>query len=71
MYIPYLMLRNLAPGAMTAAEQRAADEQLGRIVAVLARRSRRVAAQVRAVTAPAAWAGHQQAALRKAGPRGC
>jgi hypothetical protein len=45
MYMPYVMLRNLAPGGMTAAEQRQTDEQLGRLVAAMARRGRRVAAR--------------------------
>jgi hypothetical protein len=43
-YLPYVMLRNLAPGGMTAKEQRAADEQLGRTVAAVARWRRRVTA---------------------------
>ena len=51
MYIPYLMLRSLMPAEMTADEQRAADEQLGRIVAALARRGRRVAARSRELAA--------------------
>ena len=45
MYVPYLMLRNLGPQAMTAGEQRRADDQLGQLAAALARatRSRRQA----------------------------
>jgi hypothetical protein len=51
MYLPYLMLRNLAPRGMTAGEQREADEQLGQITAAVARWGRRVAAQAHAVAA--------------------
>jgi hypothetical protein len=54
-YLPYVMLRNLAPGGMTAAEQRAADEQLGRIVAAVARRRRRVAARAESGSRSRRW----------------
>lgn len=40
MYLSYQLLRNLAPQSITPAQQRAADEQLGRIAATLARRAR-------------------------------
>jgi hypothetical protein len=40
MYVPYLMLRNLGPQTMTAAEQRRADEQLGELAAAFTRRGR-------------------------------
>jgi hypothetical protein len=45
MYLPYEMLRHLAPESMTTGQQRAADEQLGEIAALLSRgsRGRRVA----------------------------
>jgi hypothetical protein len=45
MYLPYQILRNLAPESMTTGQQRAADEQLGEIAALLSRgsRGRRVA----------------------------
>jgi len=39
-FLPYQMLRNLAPDTLTINQQRAADEQLGEIVAVLSRGSR-------------------------------
>lgn len=55
MYLPYVMLRNLAPGGMTADEQRAADEQLGRIVAAVARRRRRVTARAESGSRARRW----------------
>ena len=68
MYLPYVMLRNLAPPEMTPAEQREADEQLGQTAAALARYGHRVAARVHAAAALAARDGHQRAAFRKTGP---
>jgi hypothetical protein len=35
MFLSYQMLRSLAPDTLTIAQQRAADEQLGEIAAVL------------------------------------
>jgi hypothetical protein len=64
MSMPYLMLRDLVPGQMTADERRQADEQLGRLAAAATRRGRRVAGQVHAL---AARARHQPAAFRKDG----
>jgi hypothetical protein len=43
MYVSYQVLRILAADRMTAAEQRQADEQLGRIVAALSQSARRFA----------------------------
>lgn len=40
MYLSYQIMRNLTPQRMTAVEQREIDDQLGRVVAGLARRSR-------------------------------
>ena len=37
MYLSYQILRNLAPEPLTVAQQRAADDQLGRIAAALSR----------------------------------
>jgi hypothetical protein len=54
-YIPYLMLRSLMPAEMTASEQRAADEQLGRIVAALARRGRRAPARTESGSPIRGW----------------
>lgn len=50
MYLPYQMLRNLAPREVTAREQREGDEQRGQIAAAVARRSHRVAVRVHAVS---------------------
>ena len=52
MYLSDQMLRNLAPREMAGSQQRAADEQLGRIAAAVARWSYRVAAHVHAAPAP-------------------
>jgi hypothetical protein len=49
MYQPDLMLRALRPQDITAARQRQIDEQLGRDVAAVVRRTRRLAARARAV----------------------
>jgi hypothetical protein len=35
MFVPYQMVRNLAPETLTISQQRAADEQLGQIAAAL------------------------------------
>ena len=67
MYLPYQMMSNLAPHEMTADQQREADEQLGQIIAGVARSGHRVAAQVHAAAALAAWDGHQRPTFRKAG----
>jgi len=40
MFLPYLILRNLAPETLTINQQRAADEQLGELAAVLSRGGR-------------------------------
>jgi hypothetical protein len=40
MYVPYEILRNLAPAGLTVVQQREADDQLGRIAAGLMRRGR-------------------------------
>ena len=67
MYLPYQMLRNLAPREVTAREQREGDEQRGQIAAAVARRSHRVAARVHAMSGLAGRDGHQPAPFRKAG----
>jgi hypothetical protein len=41
MYVPYEILRNLAPAGMTGVQQREADDQLGRIAAGFMRGGRR------------------------------
>ena len=49
MYVSYQLLRSLDRGDMSAAEQRAADEQQGRTVAALAASWRRTGERARAV----------------------
>jgi hypothetical protein len=48
-YATHLMLRALAPQDMTAAQQREASEQLGKVAAALARSRRRLAGRAHAV----------------------
>jgi hypothetical protein len=48
MYMSYQLLRNLQPGDMSAAEQRAADEQQGRTAAAIAESWQRTAERARA-----------------------
>jgi hypothetical protein len=67
MYVSYQVLRSLAGDGMTAAEQREADEQLGRTVAALSRSRRRFAARTRALAGALAPAGHGAAGFRKVG----
>jgi hypothetical protein len=50
MYLSSQALRILAPGGLTAAEQREADEQAGRIVAALSRPWLRLADRTRSLT---------------------
>jgi hypothetical protein len=49
MYLPHQFLRNLAPGGMSAAAQRAADEQVGRTAAAVSASWQRMAVRARAV----------------------
>ncbi len=51
MYFSCLMLRNLVPQPMSAAEQRAADEQLGQIAAAVTRTTRCIAGRAHAAAA--------------------
>jgi hypothetical protein len=67
MFLPYQMLRNLAPREMTAREQRETDEQLGQIAAAVSRRSHHIAVRVHAMSGLAGRDGHQPTAFRKAG----
>ena len=46
MYVPYQVLPGQVPGRMAPAEQRRADEQLGRLAAALSGSGLRVAARV-------------------------
>jgi hypothetical protein len=70
MYVSHQALRILAPDGMTAAEQREADEQLGRIAAALSRSRSQFAERVRALAGALAPAGHQSAIFRKVGQAG-
>jgi hypothetical protein len=67
MYVSHQALRILARDRMTATEQRQADDQLGQIVAALARSGRRFADQARALARPLAVAGQRSASFRKVG----
>jgi hypothetical protein len=67
MFLPYQMLRNLAPREITAREQREGDEQRGQIAAAVARRSHHVTARVHAMSGLAGRDGPQPTAVRKAG----
>ena len=58
MYVSNQALRLLARDRMTAAEQRAADDQLGRIVAALSQSRRRFAERTGALARALAPAGH-------------
>jgi hypothetical protein len=62
MYLSDQMLRNLAPREMAGSQQRAADEQLGRIAAAVARWSHRVAARVHSAPAVPVRHAHHRAA---------
>ena len=65
MYLPYQMLRNLTPHSATPAEQREADEQLGRIAAAMALSGRRLAGRAHAVAAVRDLAGRRTRAFEK------
>jgi hypothetical protein len=67
MYVSYQVLRILAGDRMTAAEQREADEQQGRIVAGLSQSRRRLAERTRALARALTPAGHRSAIFRKVG----
>jgi len=51
MFQPSLMLRPLTPQNITAAEQREADEQLGEVVAAVARHAHQFAVRAHGVAA--------------------
>jgi len=65
MYQPYQVLRASGPEGMTPAEQRAADEQLGRIAAGLSRSWRHGAERVRALADLLVLAVYPSAFFRK------
>jgi hypothetical protein len=67
-YLSCLMLSVLAPSDLTAAQQRAADEQLGQMAAALMRSQRRVAARTHAITAIPGRAKPRSAVFRKSHP---
>ena len=64
MYFSCLMLRSLGPQPMSAAEQRAADEQLGQMAAALTRTTRCIASRAHAVAALPARSRHQARTFR-------
>lgn len=70
MYVSYQVLRILAGDGVTTAEQRAADEELGRIVAALSRSRRRFAERTRALAGALAPAGIGSTSFRKVGQPG-
>ena len=65
MYLPYQVLRALAPEGMTPADQRAADEQLGRIAAGLSRSWRHGAERAHALADLLVLAVYPSAFFRK------
>jgi hypothetical protein len=65
MCIAPLMQRALAPQDMTAAQQREASEQLGKVAASLARGRRRLARRTRAATTTLTRPGRQPVPLTK------
>jgi hypothetical protein len=70
MYFSCLMLRNLASQPMSAAEQRAADEQLGQMAAAVTRATRCIAERAHAVAALPARSRHQARTFRNPGRSG-
>jgi hypothetical protein len=70
MYFSCLMLRNLAPQPLSPAEQRAADEQRGRMAAAVTRTTRCIAERAHAVAALPARSRHQARTLRNPGRSG-
>jgi hypothetical protein len=67
MYMTLVMLRALAPDDMTAAQQREADEQLGKVAAALARSRHRLAGRVRTAATTRTPPGRLTAALAGVG----
>jgi hypothetical protein len=70
MFVSYQILRCLAPDGMTAAEQREADEQLGRIAAAVSQSRRRFAERTRALAGVLAATGRWSTIFRKVGQPG-
>ena len=64
MYFSCLMLRNLASQPVSAAEQQAADEQLGQMAAAATRATRCIAERAHAVAALPARSRHQARTFR-------
>ena len=64
MYFSCLMLRNLVPQPMSAAEQRASDEQLGQIAANITRTTRGIAERAHAVAALPVRSRHKARTFR-------
>jgi hypothetical protein len=70
MYVPYQFLRVLAPGGITAAEQREVNAQLGRMAAAVGRSRRRFGSRTRALAGVLAPAGPASTVFRKVGQSG-
>ena len=68
MYFSCLMLRNLVSQPTSAAEQRAADEQLGQMAAAVTRTTQCIAKRAHAVAALPARSRHQARTHSKSGP---
>ena len=65
MYVPYQVLRGQAPGGVAPAEQRRADEQLGRMAAALSASGLRFAARVHGLGGVLVLLGRRSARFRK------
>jgi conjugal transfer/entry exclusion protein len=70
MYFSCLMLRNLSSQPMSAAEQLAADEQLGQMAAAVTRATRCIAERAHAVAALPVRSRHQARTFRNPGRSG-
>jgi hypothetical protein len=71
MYMSYQVLRHTATGGLPTAEQRAADEQLGRLAAAASQLGRDVAAGARGLAGVLSLAGGHSVIFRKTDPRTC
>jgi hypothetical protein len=69
MYLSYQVLRHAATGGVSPAEQRAADEQLGRLAAGVSRLGGRVVAGTHRLAGVLALAGGRPAIFRNADPQ--
>ena len=70
MYFSCLMLHNLVPQPRSAAEQHAADEQLGQMTAAVTRTVRWITGRAHAAVALPVQGRHEDRAFRNPGRRG-